>query len=242
MPPPIAESDQESAAGTPLPPKSIKDEANDLADDVKGNDNVENGNDDDDEYDDEDEEEEVYVVEKLQDHRSNYEDGKTRYLVKWKGYEAKRDRTWEPEENLEGANDALAEYWASIGGKPVVGEKPQKKRGRQSGSTKPKPETKAKKQRTTKEVGDDDWKPPPVKDGSWDPLVQSVDTVVRENSDGELWGYLIWNEQSAAGRYYRSKAKLPAIYKACPQRMLHFYEKHLVFTNSDTMGSELPTN
>ena len=77
------------------------------------------------------------------------------------------------------------------------------------------------------EVGDDDWKPPPVKDGSWDPLVQSVDTVVRENSDGELWGYLIWNEQSEAGRYYRSKAKLPTIYKACPQRMLHFYEKHL---------------
>ena len=77
------------------------------------------------------------------------------------------------------------------------------------------------------EVGDDDWKPPPVKDGNWDPLVQSVDTVVRENSNGELWGYLIWNEQSAAGRYYRSKAKMPTIYKACPQRMLHFYEKHL---------------
>lgn len=77
------------------------------------------------------------------------------------------------------------------------------------------------------EVGDDDWKPPPVKDGSWDHLVQSVDTVVRENSDGELWGYLIWNQKSDAGRYYRSKAKLPTIYKACPQRMLHFYEKHL---------------
>ena len=27
--------------------------------------------------------------------------GKTRYLVKWKGYDAKKDRTWEPEENLE---------------------------------------------------------------------------------------------------------------------------------------------
>lgn len=77
------------------------------------------------------------------------------------------------------------------------------------------------------EVGDDGWTPPPVKDGSWDPLVQSVDTVVRENSDGELWGYLIWNERSSAGRCYRSKAKMPTIYKACPQRMLRFYEKHL---------------
>lgn len=27
--------------------------------------------------------------------------GKLRYLIKWKGYEAKKDRTWEPEENLE---------------------------------------------------------------------------------------------------------------------------------------------
>ncbi len=149
-----------------------------------------------------------------------------------------------------GAHDALAEYWASIGGKPIAGEKPQKKRGRQSSSIKPDPETKTKKQRSTKgarskdngrlkqdvnppptvgfaEVGDDGWTPPLVKDGSWDPLVQSVDTVVRENSDGELWGYLIWNEQNASGRYYRSKAKLPAIYKACPQRMLHFYERHL---------------
>lgn len=150
----------------------------------------------------------------------------------------------------------MTEYWDSLSGKPnpMVSEKPTKKRGRQSNpSTKADSEPKTNKKRRTSnkgarntsrngtlkqdvnpsplvgftEVGDDDWKPPPVKDGSWDPLVQSVDTVVRENSDGELWGYLIWNEKSTAGRYYRSKAKLPTIYKACPQRMLHFYEKHL---------------
>ena len=155
-----------------------------------------------------------------------------------------------------GANDVLAEYWASIGGKPIAGagEKAQKKRGRQTSSPKTEPKPKPKRQRTATsthkgasnkkngsleqdvnppptvgyaEVGDDDWKPPPPKDGSWDDLVQSVDTVVRENIDGELWGYLIWSDQNAAGRYYRSKAKLPIIYKACPQRMLRFYEKHL---------------
>lgn len=75
--------------------------------------------------------------------------------------------------------------------------------------------------------GDDDWKAPPAKDGAWDPLVQAVDTVTRENADGELWGYLIWNAKNEDGRFYRSKAKLPVIYRACPQRMLHFYEKHL---------------
>ena len=75
--------------------------------------------------------------------------------------------------------------------------------------------------------GDDEWKAPPAKDGAWDPLVQSIDTVTRENSDGELWGYLIWHAKNEDGRFYRSKAKLPVIYRACPQRMLHFYEKHL---------------
>ena len=69
------------------------------------------------------------------------------------------------------------------------------------------------------EVGEDNWKPPAAKEGSWDNLVQSIDTVVRENSDGELWGYLIWNEKNHEGRFYRSKAKLPVIYKACPQRV-----------------------
>ena len=72
------------------------------------------------------------------------------------------------------------------------------------------------------EVGGDDWKPPLAKDGSWDPLVQSIDTVVRENADGELWGYIIWNEKNEDGRFYRSRAKLPVIYKACPQRVSDF--------------------
>jgi len=77
------------------------------------------------------------------------------------------------------------------------------------------------------EVGDDDWKPPPANDGSWDALVQSIDTVMREGEDGALWGYVIWNHKNEDGRFYRSKAKLNTIYRACPQRMLHFYEKHL---------------
>lgn len=129
-----------------------------------------------------------------------------------------------------------------IGGKPLPGqdEKYTKKRGRQStGAAK---EGATKRQRTGKgaqksngaveqdvdpgpmyghtEVEDDSpWKPPPAKDGSWDPLVQSVDTVIRDNTDGELWGYLLWKEMSEEGRFYRSKARLETIYKACPQRV-----------------------
>ena len=62
-----------------------------------------------------------YVVEAIQDHRSDFEDvrkqcryglcqfvlmfayiqGQMRYLVKWKGYEKKADRTWELEDSFE---------------------------------------------------------------------------------------------------------------------------------------------
>ena len=143
-----------------------------------------------------------------------------------------------------GAHEILEEYWAKIGGKPEPGEtKAAKKRGRQStGSQKATPDTTgSKRPRTSKpgrksngamqqdvdngnligftEVGEDNWKPPAAKPGSWDPLVQSIDTVVRESSDGELWAYLIWNEKNDKGRFYRSKAVLPTIYKACPQRV-----------------------
>ena len=144
----------------------------------------------------------------------------------------------------------LEEYWKSIGGKPAVGAKSEKskKRGRQS-SQGAKPDTskrpkmsksKGRKSNGTMEQdasptplagyteeGDDAWRAPAPKDDAWDPLVQSVDTVVRENADGELWGYLIWNEKNADGRFYRSKAKLPTIYRACPQRVCRSIRKFL---------------
>ena len=55
--------------------------------------------DDDDDDDDEEEGDDEYVVEEIIDHQF-YEDGMLHYLVKWKGYEKKSDRTWEPTENL----------------------------------------------------------------------------------------------------------------------------------------------
>ena len=136
----------------------------------------------------------------------------------------------------------LDEYWAAIK-KEGGGEKPVKKRGRQSNSAaKATPDVSEKKRRRTSkggrksngappqdtdvgaligfaDVGEDTWKPPTAKSGSWDDLVQSIDTVVREGADGALWAYLIWNEKNDKGRFYRSKAQLPMVYKACPQRV-----------------------
>lgn len=134
----------------------------------------------------------------------------------------------------------MEKYWKALpGGKPKPSEKKDtKKRGRKSGGKQPDTSKRPKMSKNSKksngaldqdstptpligytDAGDDDWKPPPANAGAWDPLVQSVDTVVRENNDGELWGYVIWNDKNEDGRFYRSKAKLPVIYRACPQRV-----------------------
>ena len=75
-------------------------------------------------------------------------------------------------------------------------------------------------------AGDDEWKVPLPHPGAWDHQIQSIDTVERD-PDGQLWAYLVWSVKTEDGRYRRSKAKLEAVYKAAPQKMLQFYENHL---------------
>lgn len=58
-----------------------------------------------------------YEVEKILNHRKWGK--RTKYLVKWKNYDSS-ENTWEPEENLAGAQNALVEYWDSVNPKPVV--------------------------------------------------------------------------------------------------------------------------
>ncbi|KAL8679692.1 MAG: hypothetical protein Q9186_004054 [Xanthomendoza sp. 1 TL-2023] len=245
MPPPLpAESDAESVADE-LPqskPESVEAPLNeDLPDAPPAAEGEE-------EEDDDDEEETLYVVEKILKHTDTFDDGEVRYEVKWHGYEAKKDRTWETEENLEGARDILEAYWTKIGGKPLpMALQPKstgKKRGRQSTGT-IQPSKKAKKagRKSASAAQDDDdntpeppvgyvdvnpdiWKPPPPNDNAWDPLIMNVDTIEKDDK-GELWAYLVWNEKNNDDRFNRSKAKLATCNKACPQKMLRFYEKHV---------------
>ena len=66
--------------------------------------------------DDTDSEAEDFEVEEIVDHRPKGEgrtNRKVEYRVKWVGYGPKNN-TWEPFENLEGAPDALNDYWAKI--------------------------------------------------------------------------------------------------------------------------------
>ena len=170
-----------------------------------------------------------------------------------------------------GARLILESYWKKIGGKPTVPTKISKKRSRQSlsgngASDTPKKQKRGRKSNQTTmsqdqtpeppagftQVGDDDWKPPPPDKDAWDPLVQAIDTIERDEQQ-ELWAYLVWNDKNADGRFYRSKARVPACNQACPQRvrslsissylrggeklifeiqMLQFYEKHVVFTQN----------
>ncbi|KAL9613367.1 MAG: hypothetical protein Q9167_002070 [Letrouitia subvulpina] len=238
MPPPLAqESDAESVADE-LGGKLLTEENKKLHDAVV----TENGNEDE-AIEGDDGDSEVYVVEAILNHHDNFEDGVLRYEVKWKGYEKKADRTWETEENLEGARDILEEYWNSIGGKPVPGSTKQtKKRNRQStGKTTAEPAKRARKGRKSaaadsdatseppvgySDVNPDTWKPPAPLDGAWDKKVQAVDTIEKDDK-GELWAYLVWNDQNDDGRFNRSKARLATCNKACPQKMLQFYEKHV---------------
>lgn len=48
---------------------------------------------------DSDSEDETFEVEKILDIKK--EDGVTKYLVKWLGYDKEADNTWEPSENLD---------------------------------------------------------------------------------------------------------------------------------------------
>ncbi|KAH8601152.1 hypothetical protein B0O99DRAFT_648579 [Bisporella sp. PMI_857] len=183
--------------------------------------------------------EDEYVVEKITNHMVD-EDGTLKFEVKWEGYEKKSDRTWEPEENLSTANKILNEYLDSIGGKePLLSawkekkalaeEKKGKKRAR--ASTTGDANGSAKKGRksghpasgtppvATKQA---EFKPP---SGSWEEDVVGIDAC--EGPEGAVIVYLTWK----GGQ--KTQHPTAQVYKRCPQRMLKFYESHLVFRKND---------
>lgn len=75
------------------------------------------------------------------------------------------------------------------------------------------------------------WEPP---SGSWENLIMTIDTVEKDTKDGSLQVYLHWND----GR--KSKHSAPTCYKKAPQKMLHFYEMHLVFKEGTRKPAPVP--
>ncbi|TGZ78237.1 chromo domain-like protein [Ascodesmis nigricans] len=183
-------------------------------------------------------EEEEYVVEKIMDHK--IEKKKLYFHVKWKGYEKKSDMTWEPEENCAGAQEAVEDYFAEIGGRPqpVTPAKSSNKRNRistvgASSDNTPAPKSVNKRARKSIAGGGDDmdiddkkWTPPNTK--SWEEDVIAIDTI-EKNNDGQLVCFVQWKDGK------KSQHPIQDIYKKCPQRMLKFYEQHLVFKETGAM-------
>ncbi|KNG50760.1 chromo domain-containing protein [Stemphylium lycopersici] len=172
--------------------------------------------------------EDEYVVEAIHGHR--FLKGVLQFDVKWEGYDDPKDRTWETEENMQGAIDVMKEYFSKIGGRPEP--KGQKRKGRPSvagpKSASGTPAASSKRAKSGKaQQAERAWSPPP---GSWEHDVSHIDTVeeTRDPKTGELgkFAYLVWLNQQ------KTQHPLKHVYQKCPQKMLQYYESHLVFTHT----------
>ena len=97
-----------------------------------------------------------------------------------------------------------------------------KRKGRKSAAADEDSATPASAKRAKKEK---EWSPPP---GSWETEVDYVDTVEEslDHKTGQMqrYAYLVWSNQK------KSQHLLHHVYQKCPQKMLQYYESHLVFT------------
>ncbi|EKV16307.1 Chromatin-associated protein [Penicillium digitatum] len=237
MPPPVEDLSDEESGDIPFR----------KAPEANGKYNQESPEDEEDEDEEEDDGEEgLYVVEDILDH-AWLDDGTLKLLVKWKGYDKIKDRTWEEEDGLmEGARDVVIAYYKRIGGRPGKEElqpaaaKPGRKRKSMGDSTlakaSPAPAaSEAKRQRRKsipKETSEQaspsseengiQWLP---KGKNWDKDVKEVDTIVREGDAG-LMAWLEFNNG------HKAKLSVQACYEKCPLKMLKFYESHLVFKDN----------
>ncbi|KAI5370952.1 Putative chromo/chromo shadow domain, Chromo-like domain superfamily protein [Septoria linicola] len=187
--------------------------------------------------DDDAEEEDEYAVEKILSH--NFIKGKTIYEIKWAGYEKVEDRTWEPIENLGGAREILEAYHRKIGGTPEPPNKKQKNAraslGKRTASTafedSPAPTSGKKGKARKSEANGADWEPPV---GSWEEHVTRI-TAIIESEDIDASGNINKGKsvQSLEGLLewangHKTQHKMPVLRQRCPQRLLDYYEGHLL--------------
>ncbi|KAG7403609.1 Chromo domain-containing protein 2 [Fusarium oxysporum f. sp. rapae] len=172
-------------------------------------------------------EDDLFIVEKIKNHAID-KNGNLVFQVKWKGFESKKDLTWEPEDNLKVSGDEiLNEYFDAIGGRDKIVEESNKaantKKRRlttnDTSSTRPK-----RLKRNEAHVGDKTlpaalkkWSPP---SGSWEDEIEKIDTC-EEDDNEKLIVCLIWKNGQT------TKHEAQTIYKKCPQKMLKFYEEHV---------------
>ncbi|TVY61434.1 Chromo domain-containing protein 2 [Fusarium oxysporum f. sp. cubense] len=229
MPPALSDEESSDVGEFTTPPrassrKSTSATAVDQLNDMK----PEEAFDQEDGDEDEDLDEDEFVVEAIKKHMV-YDDGSLQFQVKWEGYEAKKDLTWEPEENLrESAQEILDAYFEKFGGREKLFEATEtasKTKKRRRATTNGTPSTTSTTKRSRREhpansatpATAKNWSPPA---GSWEEEIETIDACEDEGS-GKLIVYLIWKN----GR--KTKHDTDVIYKKCPQKMLRFYERHV---------------
>lgn len=154
------------------------------------------------------EEEEEYSVEKVVDKRVG-RNGKTEYLLKWKGY-GDEDNTWEPRENLDCEN--LIEEFEKKRKEKMSKKKETEKRKPGPGS-----ETGAKKAKKT----DDD------KPRGFDRHLDPERIIGATDSSGELMFLIKWKGSDEADLVPAKEANTK-----CPQTVIKFYEERLTWHTS----------
>ena len=148
------------------------------------------------------------------------------YHIHWKGYDKKKDYTWEPTENLDTAKDILARYHHKIGGKPEAPQTLKKSKSKQSLKRGTIEESLAPKRRKADDA--ETWRP---KREDWEPDVDRIDTIERDEN-GQLLVFILFTN----GR--KIKVSMDQIYKHCPRPMLKFYESHLHFKSVEETKPE----
>jgi len=156
---------------------------------------------------DEEEEEEEYSVEKVIDKRVG-RNGKTEYLLKWKGY-GDEDNTWEPKENLE-CSDLIETY-----------EKKRKEKTEKKKEGEKRKSTTSDAGASKKKKADDE------KPRGFDRGLDPERIIGATDSSGELMFLIKWKGSDEADLVPAREANVK-----CPQTVIKFYEERLTWHTS----------
>ena len=120
----------------------------------------------------------------------------------------------------------MAKYHKAIGGEPKPQQSLKKSKSTQSLRRQSTEDSPAPKRRKTDDV--ETWRP---KREDWEPDVEAIDTIERDES-GQLLVYVLFKNGK------KIKVSMEQVYKHCPRPMLRFYESHLHFKSAEEPSPE----